>query len=98
MVAEALLGKNETQEAIALMNATLAAVSENYNKYGVLFEFYDSDALHDPRTLLRKGVHTGGVRDYHWTAALTYNMILRMHDLSSAAVKSFKHAWEAVLV
>merc|ERR1711970_1075754 len=39
MVAEALLSKNLTREAHALMNATLAVVHDNYNKYGVIFEF-----------------------------------------------------------
>ncbi len=45
-------------------------------QFGVLFEFYDSLDESDPRYLLRKGVHTGGVRDYHWTAALVPRLLL----------------------
>lgn len=49
-------------------------------RYGVIFEFYDAQDTHDPRTLLRKGASTGGVRDYHWSAALTLKMILWLHQ------------------
>jgi len=88
MVAEALLSKNETQEAITLMQASVDVVLDNYQKYGVIFEFYDADGVHDPRTLLRKGAHTGGIRDYHWSAALTYNMILKLKALGALASKN----------
>ena len=39
------------------------------------YEFYDSKGIEDPRVLLRKGARTGGVRDYHWTAALILKML-----------------------
>ena len=52
------------------------ALQAAYDAHGVLFEFYDADGMQDPRTLLRKGVRTGGVRDYHWNAALLYVMAL----------------------
>eukprot|EP00928_Gymnodinium_smaydae_P032783 TRINITY_DN23658_c0_g1_i1.p1 TRINITY_DN23658_c0_g1~~TRINITY_DN23658_c0_g1_i1.p1 ORF type:complete len:643 (+),score=57.77 TRINITY_DN23658_c0_g1_i1:39-1967(+) len=87
MIAEALLSKNETHEAIALMRASVDVVFENYKKYGVIFEFYDADGVSDPRSLLRKGVRTGGVRDYHWSAALTYNMILKLKALNALTLK-----------
>jgi len=69
------------------MQATLDVVSDNYKDYGVMFEFYDADGANDPRTLLRKGVHTGGVRDYHWSAALTFNMILKLKSLNALTLK-----------
>ena len=70
----ALLSRNQTRVARDLVRATLTTVQSAYEEHGVLFEFYDAEGLHDPRTLLRKGARTGGVRDYHWTAALTYIM------------------------
>ena len=75
LVAQGLRKHGERGLARALVNATLACVDGAYAKYGVLFEFYDSAGVHDPRTLLRKGARSGGVRDYHWTAALVFRMI-----------------------
>ena len=72
----ALLTHNQSAAARRLVRATLDVVGRGYEQHGVLFEFYDADGTHDPRTLLRKGARTGGVRDYHWTAALTYVMAL----------------------
>ena len=48
--------------------------------YTVIFEFYDADDTHDPRSLLRKRSHSGGIRDYHWSAALTFRMLLELHN------------------
>jgi hypothetical protein len=53
-------------------------MQDAYLRYGVIFEFYDADGTHDPRTLMRKGHATGGVRDYHWSAALAFDAILSM--------------------
>ena len=53
-------------------------MQEAYLKYGAIFEFYDADGVKDPRTLMRKGKPTGGIRDYHWSAALAYDMIVRL--------------------
>ena len=78
MVALALLARGARDEARDLMEATLGAMQEAYLRYGVIFEFYDADGTHDPRTLMRKGHPTGGVRDYHWSAALAFDMILRL--------------------
>ena len=60
------------------VQATLDVMQREYLRFGVLFEFYDADDTHDPRTLMRKGEPTGGVRDYHWSAALAYDMIVRL--------------------
>lgn len=76
MVARALLANGEAAEARTLMRKTLDCMAVNYRQYGVLFEFYDADGHADPRYLMRKGTHGGGVRDYHWTAALAFEMIL----------------------
>jgi hypothetical protein len=77
----ALRAQNQTAAAVELMKATLDQVKLQYERHGVLFEFYDADGTADPRTLLRKGAHSGGVRDYHWTAALTFEMarMLSLH-------------------
>lgn len=41
-----------------------------------MFEFYDSGGAVAPTRLTRKRTRgIGGVRDYHWTAALTLRMI-----------------------
>ena len=76
MVALALLSQNATEPARRLVRSSLATAKAAYDQHGVLFEFYDADGTHDPRTLLRKGARTGGVRDYHWTAALVHIMVL----------------------
>eukprot|EP00936_MAST-01D_sp_MAST-1D-sp1_P001858 g1858.t1 len=86
-VALALLSRNETQAAQALIGATIDAVDTYYHAHGVVFEFYDSKNATDPTTLKRKGLTSGGVRDYHWTAALTFRMILKLEELESEAGK-----------
>ena len=58
-----------------LIGATVDAVDTYYHAHGVVFEFYDSKNTTDPTTLKRKGLTSGGVRDYHWTAALVFRMI-----------------------
>ena len=57
-----------------------------YQRHGVFFEFYDALNQTDPLVLMRKGKRTGGVRDYHWTAALTFRMLLEIDKLTSARV------------
>jgi hypothetical protein len=78
MVALGLIERGAVSEAKKLMTATLDAMQRAYLSFGVIFEFYDADGTHDPRTLMRKGKPTGGVRDYHWSAALAFDMILRL--------------------
>jgi glycogen debranching enzyme len=56
--------------------ATVRLVAENYERYGTSFEFYDSAGKLPPTELERKShPHSGGVRDYHWTAANTFWML-----------------------
>lgn len=76
----ALRLQGETDLAKALTQATIAPVEKYYSAYGVFFEFYDSKDEHDPRDLLRKGHRSGGVRDYHWSAALVYRLLLDQSD------------------
>ncbi len=59
-----------------ILKSTIDCVDMWYEKTGVFYEFYDSKGQQDPRTLLRKGASTGGVRDYHWTAALILQMLV----------------------
>merc|ERR1712039_794452 len=63
MVALGLRSQKRPADADALMKSTLACVQKYYAKFGVIFEFYDSQDTHDPRTLLRKGARSGGIRD-----------------------------------
>ena len=61
----------------------LIQVLADYQRYGVIFEFYDAKNSHDPRTLMRKGSPQGGVRDYHWSAAITLLMLDKLHNLNA---------------
>jgi hypothetical protein len=59
-----------------MITALIEAMRVNYELYGTSFEFYDAKAETAPTVLERKGHRSGGVRDYHWTAALTLVAIL----------------------
>lgn len=66
------------EAADRLQRQTVAAVADGYQKYGAAFEFYDAAGVVPPTQLERKGdKNSGGVRDYHWTAALTFWMLHR---------------------
>ena len=78
MTALALQARGAAAEADRLLHATLRPMQDAYMEHGVIFEFYDADGKADPRTLMRKGAPTGGVRDYHWSAALAFDMIMRL--------------------
>lgn len=59
--------------ADALQKATVEMVRKGYEQFGVSFEFYDSTGKVPPTQLERKSSpNSGGVRDYHWTAANTF--------------------------
>ena len=77
----ALMEKNHTSLARSLMERTVDVVGDWYARFGVLFEFYDAANTTAPTVLSRKGHQKcGGVRDYHWTAALTFKMLLALED------------------
>ena len=80
MVGLGLMRQNQTDAGLAVIRPAIECVRKYYERYGAIFEFYDADDTHDPRTLLRKGSHSGGVRDYHWSAALSFNMILLLSE------------------
>jgi len=64
------------EAAAKLQQATLEMVGREYEKWGVTFEFYDSNGVVEPPFLERKkSTHSGGVRDYHWTAANTLYLL-----------------------
>merc|ERR1711865_910676 len=64
------------ETANRIQQSTVEMVGRNYDKWGTTFEYYDSNGKVEPPFLDRKGqVHTGGVRDYHWTAATTFYLL-----------------------
>lgn len=72
--------QGQTEAAQWLAEQTLAHVEKYYQRYGVLFEFYDSKDETPPPLCDRKGAHVepynirrkmDSIRDYHWTAAVT---------------------------
>ena len=86
MVAAALRKRGLYDESTRLAQATIHHVSEYYDRYGVLFEFYDAKDEIPPAECARKGPRRGAydirvkmdsIRDYHWTAALTLCLLLQ---------------------
>ena len=73
-----------------LTEQTLAYVREAYERYGVLFEFYDASGQRPLMACDRKGPVSGRydirskyevIRDYHWTAALCFQLITAVNDV-----------------
>jgi len=76
-------GRDATAHLLA--ERTVAFVREAYERYGVLFEFYDASGQRPPMACDRKGPVSGRydirskyevIRDYHWTAALCFDLML----------------------
>ena len=64
------------EAAAKLQEQTVEMVAKNYAQWGTTFEFYDSNGKVAPPYLERKGSrNSGGVRDYHWTAANTFYLL-----------------------
>jgi neutral trehalase len=56
-----------------IQRLTVDMVADGYGRFGTSFEFYDSSNKVPPTSLERKSSkNSGGVRDYHWTAANTF--------------------------
>eukprot|EP00463_Aulacantha_scolymantha_P002204 TRINITY_DN2883_c0_g1_i1.p1 TRINITY_DN2883_c0_g1~~TRINITY_DN2883_c0_g1_i1.p1 ORF type:complete len:189 (-),score=17.50 TRINITY_DN2883_c0_g1_i1:91-657(-) len=89
MIILALHAQNETSLANDLTNKTVAEVDKWYKAHGVIYEFYDATGMHDPNTLQRKGKASGGVRDYHWSAALVSRLLRLQHQHSQSMKTSF---------
>jgi neutral trehalase len=73
-----------TDLAARLRSKTLEMVNKYYQRYGVLFEFFDARDIVPPVACDRKGPRVepydirrkmDSIRDYHWTAALTAAML-----------------------
>jgi glycogen debranching enzyme len=80
-------GRDATASSLA--EQTLAAVRAAYERHGVLFEFYDASSQRPPMACDRKGPVSGRydirskyevIRDYHWTAALCFELITAVND------------------
>jgi glycogen debranching enzyme len=78
-------------QARELRSKTILFVDTYYRKSGVLFEFFDSTDRRPPQACERKGPRVepydirrkiDSIRDYHWTAALTANLLLEEAGLS----------------
>jgi hypothetical protein len=77
-------------EADWLADLTIAHVGKYYERYGVLFEFFDAKDERPPTQCDRKGPHQepydiyrkmDSIRDYHWTAALTALLLLERNGI-----------------
>ena len=56
-----------------LQTIAIDVVGSGYRTFGTTFEFYDSKNVTPPTKLARKSSpDSGGIRDYHWTAALSF--------------------------
>jgi glycogen debranching enzyme len=85
LIVQGLLCRGRIAEARWLARKTVSMVGKYYERYGVLFEFYDATDRIPPVECDRKGLHRApydirrkmdSVRDYHWTAALTACLML----------------------
>lgn len=84
LVREGLLRHGEVEVAGSLVQSMLHYVNVYYERYGVLFEFYDAKDEIPPVACDRKGVRRepydlrakmDSIRDYHWTAALIVDLL-----------------------
>ncbi|MDA3962794.1 MAG: trehalase family glycosidase, partial [Planctomycetota bacterium] len=84
LVIEGLRRQGCQAEHDALRRATLDLVFSHYRRAGTSFEFYDARGEVVPERCLRKGPvpepyecrsKTSAIRDYHWTAALCFDLI-----------------------
>ena len=73
-----------------LADLTISHVAKYYERYGVLFEFFDAKDERPPTQCDRKGPHQepydiyrkmDSIRDYHWTAALTALLLLERNGI-----------------
>ncbi|MGC9453930.1 MAG: amylo-alpha-1,6-glucosidase [Phycisphaerae bacterium] len=85
MVVRGLRRHGLDEYADRIVDATIEHVRKYYEQYGVIFEFFDSTDRVPPPACDRKGPQRGhynirekfdSIRDYHWSAALTAEMLL----------------------
>ena len=81
-----LLRHGRRDEARWLRDCVIHYVNKYYERYGVLFEFFDASDERPPTECDRKGTRRepydirrkmDSIRDYHWTAAVTFDLLLR---------------------
>ena len=90
LVIQGLRQHGRAAEADWLTDLTIAHVGKYYERYGVLFEFFDAKDERPPTQCDRKGAHQDpydiyrkmdSIRDYHWTAALTALLLLERNGI-----------------
>jgi hypothetical protein len=86
LVVQALRERGYRTEARRLADTTLAVVRREYERFGVLFEFFDATSQLSPPECDRKGPRRSpydirrkfdSIRDYHWTAALCLSLLFQ---------------------
>jgi glycogen debranching enzyme len=86
-----LTRQGRLEEAQRLKERTIALVDKYYKQYGVLFEYYDSSDHTPPVRCDRKGPFrepydirqkVNVIRDYHWTAALTFSLLVEGYRIT----------------
>jgi hypothetical protein len=90
LVIRGLRQHGRAAEADWLADLTIGHVGKYYERYGVLFEFFDAKDERPPTQCDRKGPHQepydiyrkmDSIRDYHWTAALTALLLLERNGI-----------------
>lgn len=90
LIVQGLRLHDRHDEAEALADRTIGLVRRYYERYGVIFEYYDSKDERPPVECDRKGpcrgtynirVKLDSIRDYHWSAALTACLILDKYGI-----------------
>lgn len=85
LIIKGLAKQRRSEEANWLAWKTIALVLKYYQRYGVVFEYYDAKDQVPPVACDRKGpvgepfdvrAPGGSIRDCHWTAALTARLLL----------------------
>jgi len=88
-VIEGLRRHQRDERAAQLRDASIALVQRWYEELGCTFEFYDARDERPPSRCERKGpvperydcqAKISSIRDYHWTAALTFLLLLEDAD------------------
>ncbi|WP_409345053.1 amylo-alpha-1,6-glucosidase [Paenibacillus sp. MBLB4367] len=94
MIAEGLRKHGRKEEAERLSRMTVAAVAKNYERYGVVFEYFDAEDRVAPPSCYRKGPpretydirrKLETIRDFHWSAALTACLLMDPAPVAAGA-------------
>ena len=86
VVYRGLLRHGRREDACWLADKVIYYVNKYYERHGVLFEFFDAKDQRPPTACGRKGQRQepydirhkmDSIRDYHWTAAVTFDLLMR---------------------